>query len=99
MSVMSRREFVKRLTAVAGATGLFGYDIRSAIAEPPPETSRIRIILDPSTCMAPQYMAEELLRIEGFSQIEYVQGAADPCVLLGEGKADITMDAAPTLLP
>ena len=72
-----RREFVKGLTAVIGATGLFGYDIRLAVAEPPPETTRIRIVLDPAVCLAPQFLAEELLRLEGFSQIEYVQGAFD----------------------
>ncbi len=94
-----RRKFVKRLTALTGATGLFGYDVRLAVAEPPPETSRIRFVLDPSVCLAPQYLAEELLRIEGFSQIEYVQGANDASVLLAEGKADFTMDAAPTLIP
>jgi hypothetical protein len=60
-----RREFMKGLTAVAGATGLFGYDIRLAVAEPPPETTRIRIVLDPSVCLAPQYLAEDLLRLEG----------------------------------
>ena len=94
-----RREFVKCVAAVAGAASLFGYDIRLAFAEPPPETTRIRFVHDPSTCMAPQYLAEELLRIEGFSQIEFVQGAADPSMLLAEGKADFTMDAAPTLVP
>ena len=94
-----RREFVKGLTAVIGATGLFGYDMKLAVAEPPPETTRIRIVLDPSVCMAPQFLAEELLRLEGFSQIEYVKGAADASVLLAEGKADFTMDAAPTLIP
>jgi NitT/TauT family transport system substrate-binding protein len=94
-----RREFVKGLAAVAGATGLFGYDMRSAFAEPPPETTRIRIILDPAVCLAPQYLAEELLRLEGFAQIEYVKGAADASMLLAEGKADFTMDAAPTLVP
>ena len=94
-----RREFLKGLTAVTGATGLFGYDIRLAAAEPPPETTRIRIVQDPSVCMAPQFLAEELLRLEGFSQIEYVKGTMDPGRVLAEGKADFTMDAAPTLIP
>ena len=26
----------------------------------------------PAICLAPQYLAEELLRLEGFSQVEYV---------------------------
>jgi NitT/TauT family transport system substrate-binding protein len=97
-----RREFVKGLTVMAGATGLFGYDLRLAAAEPPPETTRIRIGHDPAVCLAPQYLAEELLRLEGFSQIEYVPvtGAhPDPNILLVEGKADLAMDAATALIP
>ena len=59
-----RREFMKGLTAVAGATGLFGYDMRLAVAEPPPETTKIRLVHEPAICLAPQYLAEELLRLE-----------------------------------
>ncbi len=94
-----RREFVKGLTAVTGATGLFGYDMRLAAAEPPPETTRIRFVHDPGICLAPQYLAEELLRLEGFSQIEYVRATGDPSVVLFEGKADLTMEAACALIP
>jgi NitT/TauT family transport system substrate-binding protein len=95
-----RREFVKSLTAVAGAAGLLGYDLRLAAAEPPPETTRIRLVHAPEICLAPQYLAEELLRLEGFSQIEYVRVTGpDANVLLVEGKADLTLDAATGLIP
>lgn len=97
-----RRQFVKGLTVVAGAAGLFGYGLRPAAAEPPPETTKIRFVLDPAICLAPEYLAEELLRLEGFSDVEYVRakdGDPDPHSLLVEGKADLTMDAATALVP
>ena len=46
---------------------------RVASAEPPPETTRIRLTQDPAICLAPQYLAEELLRLEGFSEVEYAK--------------------------
>jgi NitT/TauT family transport system substrate-binding protein len=95
-----RRKFLKDVAAVVGATGLFGYDLRLAAAEPPPETTRIRLVHAPEICLAPQYLAEELLRLEGFSQIEYVRVTGpDANVLLVEGKADLTLDAATGLIP
>jgi NitT/TauT family transport system substrate-binding protein len=58
--------------------------IRSAAAESSLETTTIRLIRawDPSTpkipvlCMAPQLLAEELLRAEGFTDIRYVERVA-----------------------
>src|SRR5215471_4927737 len=57
-----RREFVKGLSALAGSAAFLGYDLRIANAEPPPETTKIRLIQVPAICPAPQYIAEELLR-------------------------------------
>ena len=42
-------------------------------AEPPPETTRIRLIQIPNICKAPQYVAEELLRCEGFTEVHYLK--------------------------
>jgi NitT/TauT family transport system substrate-binding protein len=86
----------------AGAGGLLGWWNRAALAEPPPETKKIRFVLDPGTCLAPEYLAEELLRLEGFSDVQYVRakvGDPDPHGLLVAGEADLTMDAAPALVP
>ena len=66
----SRRKSLKGLAAFGLGLGLIG--TRAVAAEPPPETTRIRISKVPSACLAPQYVAEELLRAEGFGQIEYV---------------------------
>jgi len=66
----SRRRFLANTFAL-GAASLFGLP-RTAAAEPPPETSRLRIVKAPAICLAPEYVAEELLRLEGFSEVEYV---------------------------
>jgi NitT/TauT family transport system substrate-binding protein len=61
----SRREFVGGLT-LAGTTGLLGLRPDYATAEAPPETTRLRMLHSLSLCQAPQYVAEDLLRSEGF---------------------------------
>ena len=67
----NRRRFLAALTA-AGAASLVGAPTR-VLAEPPPETTRIRLAKIPGVCIAPQYVAEELLHAEGFDEIEYVE--------------------------
>jgi len=73
---LSRREFLGALTVTTGA-GLVGAAPRSASAEPPPETTRIRLSQTPVLCVAPQYVASELLRAEGFSEVQYVKRDGD----------------------
>ena len=72
-STWTRREVLRRLSAAAGA-GMLGLGARSAAAEPPPETRSIRLLHDPEIpilCYAPQYLAEEFLRLEGFTDVRY----------------------------
>ena len=71
--VQRRRRFLSNL-AFAGATGLGGAGAagflgtgRTLGAEPPPETTEIRLKKLPIYCEAPQYIAEELFRAEGFT--------------------------------
>jgi NitT/TauT family transport system substrate-binding protein len=40
--------------------------------EGPPETTRLRLPHDPAVCLAPLYIAGDLLRAEGFTEIRYV---------------------------
>jgi NitT/TauT family transport system substrate-binding protein len=68
----SRREFMSRL-ALAGTAGLLELRPKPVAAEPPPETTRIRLVRSPAICISPLYLAEELLRLEGFTEVEYVQ--------------------------
>src|SRR5262249_24784462 len=68
----SRREFL-RGPALAGTAVILGLKSESAAAEPPPETTRIRIHDAPTTCFAPVYVAEELLKAEGFTDVQYIK--------------------------
>jgi NitT/TauT family transport system substrate-binding protein len=45
---------------------------RVLAAEAPPEITSIRLAKQPTICVAPQFVAEELLRAEGFADIRYV---------------------------
>jgi NitT/TauT family transport system substrate-binding protein len=91
-----RRDFLASASAV-GLAACLGLPRRAA-AEPPPETTSIRLVDDPAICLAPQYLAEELLRLEGFSQISYVKSAGGINPMIDAGHADISMDAAPALV-
>jgi NitT/TauT family transport system substrate-binding protein len=95
-----RREFVKGLAALAGSAGLFALYAESAVAEPPPETARIRLAQIPGICVAPQYVAEELLRGEGFTDVQYVKvGSGTMYKAFGAGEIDISMSfVAPCIM-
>jgi NitT/TauT family transport system substrate-binding protein len=96
---LSRRRFLAS-TSSLGAALLLGLS-RHAVAEPPPETTRIRLTQDPAICLAPQYLAEELLRLEGFSEIEYakIRTGAVSTNVLATGAADIKMLGVFDILP
>src|SRR5207247_5988887 len=90
----SRREWLAG-TSMLGAATLLGLP-RTAAAEPPPEIQKIRLVHAPAICLAPQYLAEELLHLEGFSEVEYVDTLTPKALtLLEAGRADLTMGAAP----
>jgi len=91
-----RRNFLARSSALAAAS-LLGFH-RTAAAEPPPEITRIRLVRVPALCFAPQYIAEALLRIEGFEEIEYVKLDYTPPTTLSKS-ADLAMFEGPRLLP
>lgn len=97
-----RRRTLLRSIGAVGASGLLGWSGRAAAAEAPPEITRIRIENYPAACLAPQYLADELLRLEGFSQVEYVdepENDPDPHRLVMEGKVDFYLDAATGIIP
>jgi NitT/TauT family transport system substrate-binding protein len=86
----NRRRFVGGLT-LAGTAGLLGLRPQEAAAEPPPETTRLRMVRVPSICQNPQYVAEEFLRSEGFTDIEYIPktGTEDIEKALASAEADL----------
>jgi len=62
---------------LAGTAGLLGVYPKPVAAEPPPETKRIRLLQFPSACQAPLYLSEELLRTEGFTDVQWVRSNLD----------------------
>ena len=92
--IQSRRRFLTTLSS-AGAAGLVGLRAKPTNAELPSETTRIRLIHDPSICVAPQYLAEELLRADGFSDVQYIEATdGSGARVVGAGSADMMMEFA-----
>jgi NitT/TauT family transport system substrate-binding protein len=91
----NRRQFLTAL-ASAGAAGV----VRAApslAADGPLETTAIRIGKTASLCIAPQLVAEELLRAEGFTDIRYYDPS--PVTLgeaVGRGELDLSLSYAAT---
>ena len=89
----TRRRFLTTLS-MAGAAGILRGP-PSLAAEGPLETTTVRLTKVPGICLAPQYVAEELLRAEGFTDIRYVD---TPPGVLPLGKADFAQSYAANFL-
>jgi NitT/TauT family transport system substrate-binding protein len=86
----SRRRFLGGLT-FAGAAGLLGMHPRAVAAEPPPETTTLRLARTVSICQAPQYVVEALFEAEGFTDVQFVGEAARADRTLVSGDAQMGM--------
>jgi NitT/TauT family transport system substrate-binding protein len=94
----SRRSFLREATLV-GTAGVLGVRPRPAAAEPPLETRRIRIAQVPAICLAAQYVAEELLHGEGFTEVQYVKMPLPQIVkAISAGDIDFSADTAPSVI-
>jgi NitT/TauT family transport system substrate-binding protein len=64
-------------------------------AEEPLETTTIRLPKTPAICIAPGYVAEELLRAEGFTDVRYVElstATASPIEAVARGEIDLNLN-------
>lgn len=96
----SRRQFLSA-AAFAGTGALFGSRSEAIAAEPPPETTRIRLVENTGICIAPQYVAKDLLYSEGFTDVQYFKAAAgiDIARAVAAGNADMSLGfVAPFLI-
>jgi len=97
----NRREFLEA-AVLAGTGALLGLQSTPATAEPPPETTRIRFPKTPSICVAPQYLVTDLLKAEGFTDVQHIWTGQD---LFGpkpvaSGAVDFALNfAGPLLIP
>jgi len=96
----SRREVVAGLT-LTGTASLLGVRPESARAEPPPETTTLRIAEGrPGICIAPQYVAAGLLAGEGFTNVQYLPNTtfAERLEALARGEAQMTVTFVSSLI-
>ena len=95
--IRNRRHFLAGAASV-GAAGLIGTST-PAWAEEPPETTSVRLprFIDGAYCWAGLYMAGELLRSEGFTDVRYVQGDknVDHSVWIARGQMDFSINYVP----
>jgi NitT/TauT family transport system substrate-binding protein len=91
--MQTRRRFLTTLS-LAGAAGLVRAP-RALAAEGTLETITVRLPKGASVCNAPQYVVDELLRAEGFTDIRYVplQGTNTPDMMVS-GAIDFGMNMA-----
>lgn len=95
----SRRAVLERATAL-GVAGLLTLRHGSAAADAPPETPTVRLHHSPSICVAPQYIAGDMLQAEGFSDVQYLPlGTRAGPESLAEALVDITMWYTTGFLP
>ena len=96
--IQSRRDFLASASLVAAAGALGARPLHAA--EGPPETTTIRLPQDPSVCVVPAYVADDLLRAEGFSEIHYMPTVAGIAVggMAARGEIDFGVIFAPSIV-
>jgi NitT/TauT family transport system substrate-binding protein len=97
-STQTRRRLLAGLSS-ATAAGLIGGG-KVGAQEAPPETTTIRLIKNPGICVAPQYVADELLRAEGFTDVQHViRSLVVMAEAIGRGEVDMSLHFAALLIP
>ena len=90
---MNRRDLLRGSAAAATVRAL-GLRATPAAAEPPPETTTIRVARSLfAICVSPQSVAADLLRGEGFTNLRYVDvtGVSQQVDSLAAGEIDMLM--------
>ncbi|MGL4962822.1 MAG: ABC transporter substrate-binding protein [Inquilinus sp.] len=91
MIIQNRRTFLAGLSAAVGAE-FFKIRPPKAAGEPPPETTTVRLArwIDGGHCWASLYLAGELLRADGLTDVRYVEGdkSVDNTEWLASGVTD-----------
>lgn len=95
----TRRQFLQGIAGLGLSAGglplLAGCGGRSnpigpVVGAAPPETPRLRVWKSPSLCHAPMFLAEPLLRAEGFTEIQYIDATGPEAYgALASGAMDI----------
>ena len=95
-----RRRFLAALAATSAA-GLIG-SRNSSARDDQLETTSVRLAKITGTCIAPQYLAEELLSLEGFTDVRYIlfEAGLGQSKAIARGDVDFSLNfAAPLVIP
>jgi len=92
--MLHRRAFITGLGVTAAGAALGS--TRADAADPPPETTTLRlqrpVTTLPGMCVAPQLIADDLLKLEGFTDVRYVAtGTPQRATGLAGGEIDLSM--------
>src|SRR5262249_32792784 len=104
-SGLSRRQFLRSAATLGvSATGLAlldacgGSPAAQGAGEGMLETTTIRLYKNTAICPAPQYLAQETLKAEGFTEVQYIEtNASDKSLISGD--VDIGQAFAASILP
>lgn len=95
--IQTRRRFLAG-AAMAGAAGIVGLP-QPLHAEPPLETTTVRLPhwVGGSYCWAGAYIAGELMRADGFTDVRYVRGdkSVDQSEWIARGETDFSVNFSP----
>jgi NitT/TauT family transport system substrate-binding protein len=104
----TRRQFLEKaarlIIATSGTLALAGCQSAPPLAtslHADVESPELRVVQTPSMCQSPLYVAQDLLRSEGFTDLQYIKkpGPKWNGLAIASGEADITMHfAGPVLL-
>ena len=97
MQIMQNRRHFLASSAAAGLAGIVG-PVTGSRAEVPETTSvRLPKYVDGAYCWAGLYMAGEILRAEGFTDVRYVQGdtSVDHSVWIANDEMDFSVNYVP----
>jgi NitT/TauT family transport system substrate-binding protein len=92
-TIRTRRHFLASAAACATAFGPW-----PALAEAgPPETTTVRLLKESGICDAPLYVAGELLRADGFTEVRYVhiEAGNTDAGMVADQKLDFSQSYAP----
>jgi NitT/TauT family transport system substrate-binding protein len=97
--MIHRRAFLGGAASV-GTAAFLGLRANRAAAKAPPETTRIRLGRYSALCTGPQFIAEQLLRAEGFTDTQYLTrpGIGWPMQALAAGEIDIGVNYATNVI-
>lgn len=93
-SAQERRRFLQTIAATGAAVALGGRP--GSAADGVLETTRVRLTSAAGICVAPQYLAGELLLADGFTEVTFVPAMKGPpgAAMIGRSEADFTSTLA-----